>query len=65
MGGVGPATIPPARGFPFEVVAEDKWGYKWCKWVTEIELIDDLDYRGFWEERGYNVDGDVQGPKRG
>lgn len=54
--------IPPERGFPFMVVAEDKWGYKWCKWVTEIELSDDEFYRGFWESRGYARDGDLRKP---
>ncbi len=47
-------TIPPERGFPFELVAESKWGYKWIKWITEIELSDDENYRGFWESRGYS-----------
>jgi DMSO/TMAO reductase YedYZ molybdopterin-dependent catalytic subunit len=55
-------VLPPERGFPFQVVAESKWGYKWVKWVTKIELSDDTDYRGYWEERGYNNDGDVDGP---
>jgi DMSO/TMAO reductase YedYZ molybdopterin-dependent catalytic subunit len=55
-------VLPPERGFPFQVVAESKWGYKWVKWVTKIELSNDTDYRGFWEERGYNNDGDVEGP---
>jgi DMSO/TMAO reductase YedYZ molybdopterin-dependent catalytic subunit len=54
--------LPPERGFPFQVVAESKWGYKWVKWVTKIELSDDTDYRGYWEERGYNNDGDIEGP---
>ena len=52
-------TIPPERGFPFHLVAESKWGYKWAKWVTEIELSDDTNYRGYWEERGYSNDGDL------
>jgi DMSO/TMAO reductase YedYZ molybdopterin-dependent catalytic subunit len=43
-------------------VAESKWGYKWVKWVTKIELSDDAEYRGFWEERGYNNGGDIDGP---
>ncbi len=55
-------VLPPERGFPFQVVAESKWGYKWVKWVTKIELSDDTNYRGYWEERGYNNDGDVDGP---
>lgn len=52
-------TLPPERGFPFELVAESKWGYKWEKWVTQIELSDDVNYRGYWEERGYSNSGDL------
>jgi hypothetical protein len=57
-------TLPPERGFPFQLVAEDKWGYKWAKWVTKIELSDDPQFRGYWEARGYNQDGSLSGPKR-
>ncbi len=46
-------TLPPERGFPFQLVAESKWGYKWIKWITTIELSDNEDFRGFWESRGY------------
>ena len=52
-------TIPPERGFPFQLVAESKWGYKWIKWLTKIELSDDVNYRGFWESRGYANEGDL------
>ena len=52
-------TIPPERGFPFELVAESKWGYKWIKWITEIELSDDVNYKGYWEQRGYSNSGDL------
>jgi DMSO/TMAO reductase YedYZ molybdopterin-dependent catalytic subunit len=55
-------TLPQERGFPFQVVAEDKWGYKWAKWVTDIELSDNPEYRGYWESRGYNNNGDHSGP---
>jgi len=51
--------LPPERGFPFQLVAESKWGYKWAKWITEIELSDDVDYRGYWESRGYSNIGDL------
>ncbi len=47
-------TLPPERGFPFQLVAESKWGYKWIKWVVEIEITNDEDYRGYWESRGYS-----------
>jgi DMSO/TMAO reductase YedYZ molybdopterin-dependent catalytic subunit len=49
--------LPPERGFPFQVVAEDRWGYKWAKWVTSIEVSNNEKYRGYWESRGYSNDG--------
>jgi len=52
-------TIPAERGYPFMLVAEDKWGYKWIKWITKIELSDDENYRGYWEKRGYSDSGDL------
>jgi DMSO/TMAO reductase YedYZ molybdopterin-dependent catalytic subunit len=52
-------TIPPERGFPFQLVAESKWGYKWIKWITSIELSDDTNYRGYWESRGYSNNADL------
>jgi DMSO/TMAO reductase YedYZ molybdopterin-dependent catalytic subunit len=57
--GMNGVTIPPERGFPFQLVAEEKWGYKWIKWVTKIELSDDTSYRGYWESRGYSNEGDL------
>ncbi len=49
-------ALPAERGFPFQVVAEDRWGYKWVKWVTSIEVSNDEDFRGYWEKRGYDND---------
>ena len=46
-------TIPLERGFPFELVAESQYGYKWIKWITKIELTDNPNYLGYWESRGY------------
>lgn len=54
-------TLPPERGFPLQLVAEDKYGYKWAKWIVRIELSDSP-YRGYWEEFGYNNIADVGGP---
>jgi DMSO/TMAO reductase YedYZ molybdopterin-dependent catalytic subunit len=53
-------VLPPQRGAPFQLVAESKLGYKWIKWITEIELSDDADYRGYWERRGYSNDADLR-----
>jgi len=50
--------LPPKRGFPFQLVAESKWGYKWIKWITSIELSDQ-GYYGYWESRGYSNEGDL------
>ncbi len=52
-------VLPPARGFPFHLVAESKWGYKWIRWITGIELSDDINYRGYWESRGYSNSADL------
>lgn len=52
-------VLPPERGFPFQLVAEDKWGYKWIKWITKIEVSDNEEYRGYWEERGFSNEGDL------
>jgi len=55
-------TLPPERGFPFQVVAESKFGYKWSKWITRIEVSDNENFRGYWESDGYNNNGDAGGP---
>ena len=47
-------TLTPATGYPFILVSEDKWGYKWIKWITKIELSENEDFRGYWESRGYS-----------
>jgi len=53
------ATLPPERGFPFQLVAESKWGYKWIKWINRIELSDNPNYQGYWESRGYSTSGNL------
>jgi DMSO/TMAO reductase YedYZ molybdopterin-dependent catalytic subunit len=46
-------TLPTEVGFPFQLVAESQYGYKWIKWLTSIEVSNDSSYLGFWESRGY------------
>ena len=41
------------------LVAESKWGYKWIKWVTKIEVSNNTTYKGYWESRGYSDTGDI------
>jgi DMSO/TMAO reductase YedYZ molybdopterin-dependent catalytic subunit len=52
-------TLPAERGFPFQLVTQGKWGYKWIKWITKIELSEDTNYRGYWEQKGYSNDGNL------
>jgi DMSO/TMAO reductase YedYZ molybdopterin-dependent catalytic subunit len=52
-------TLPPERGFPFQLVAEIKYGYKWIKWTTRIEVSNDTNYRGYWEGYGYDNNADL------
>ncbi|MFH1511819.1 MAG: molybdopterin-dependent oxidoreductase [Bacillota bacterium] len=56
--------LPPEMGYPFIVVAEDKYGYKWARWVSSITLSDDADYKGFWENLGYSNDASADGSAR-
>lgn len=52
-------TLTSETGYPFILVAEDKWGYKWAKWITKIEISDNKNFRGYWEGRGYSNDADL------
>jgi DMSO/TMAO reductase YedYZ molybdopterin-dependent catalytic subunit len=54
-------TLPPDRGFPLQLVAESKYGYKWAKWIVHIEVVNSS-YKGYWESRGYSNKGDFGGP---
>lgn len=53
---VNNVTLPPQEGFPLQLVAEGKLGYKWIKWVTTIEVSNDTNFRGYWESNGYSND---------
>ncbi len=57
-------ALPPEMGYPFIFVAEDKWGYKWARWVSRIELSDDTNYKGYWESNGYSNEGDLSQSSR-
>lgn len=55
-------TIPKENGFPFVLIGENKWGYKWIKWLNRIELSNEKDYRGYWESRGYSNKANLNEP---
>ncbi|HWQ96918.1 MAG TPA: molybdopterin-dependent oxidoreductase [Clostridia bacterium] len=58
-------ALPPEMGYPFIFVAEEKWGYKWARWVNRIELSSDESYQGYWESNGYSNDADLGKPSFG
>jgi DMSO/TMAO reductase YedYZ molybdopterin-dependent catalytic subunit len=51
--GINDVTLPADRGFPLQLVAKSRYGYKWAKWITRIEVMD-REVRGYWESRGYS-----------
>jgi DMSO/TMAO reductase YedYZ molybdopterin-dependent catalytic subunit len=59
--GLNDVTLPADRGFPLQLVAESKYGYKWAKWVVEMEVISEPEL-GFWESSGYSDTADVGTP---
>ena len=56
--GLNDVTLPPDRGFPLQLVAGSKYGYKWAKWIVGIEVIKGPEL-GYWESRGYSDSADV------
>jgi DMSO/TMAO reductase YedYZ molybdopterin-dependent catalytic subunit len=56
--GINDVTLPPERGFPLQLVAKNKYGFKWAKWITGIEVMD-RDVKGYWESRGYSNSANV------
>ncbi|VVB65274.1 Sulfoxide reductase catalytic subunit YedY [uncultured archaeon] len=51
--GINDVTLPPERGFPLQLVAKNRYGYKWAKWITKIEVTD-TEVKGYWESMGYS-----------
>ncbi|CAN5445020.1 hypothetical protein BH10ACT1_BH10ACT1_15620 [soil metagenome] len=46
------------HGGPVRLYVAPMYGYKSLKWLETIEVVDEL-VPGYWEERGYDVDGFV------
>ena len=42
---------------PTQMVVPGKYGYKWIKYLIQIEVVD-YDYLGTWESKGYSDDAD-------
>jgi len=52
--------LPDVRGFPFQLAAESKLGYKWIRWVSRLEVSASTNYLGHWEVRGYSNSADAE-----
>jgi len=58
---VNNVTLPATTGWPFMLIAQNQYGYKWIKWVTEIDASNDSSYQGYWESRGYPNNATING----
>ncbi len=54
--------IPPENGFPLRLVIPRMYGYKGVKWIERIVFTENQEI-GYWEQRGYPVDGSIPGLK--
>jgi DMSO/TMAO reductase YedYZ molybdopterin-dependent catalytic subunit len=46
--------LPLDHGFPVRMASDGKYGYKWPKWLREVEVVD-YDHRGHYEgKRGWS-----------
>lgn len=45
--------LPVANGFPLRVHIPDRYGMKQPKWITSIEVVDELG-EGYWVRRGWS-----------
>lgn len=50
--------LTPEHGWPVRLVLPHLYGWKGPKWVGAIDYHRDVE-RGFWEQRGYHLTGDV------
>jgi len=57
--GVNGEPIEPDYGGPLRMVIPNLWGYKSCKWLGEIDFIDQME-GGYWEDRGYTRSGMIE-----
>jgi DMSO/TMAO reductase YedYZ molybdopterin-dependent catalytic subunit len=53
---LGKGAVPSEHGGPVRMLVAPMYGYKSCKWLSEIRLIPKL-VPGFWEQNGYDQDG--------
>jgi len=56
--GMNGKILPRGHGFPLRALVPGHWGETNAKWLTEIEITDEL-VDGYWETRGWEGTGPV------
>jgi hypothetical protein len=59
--GMNGVPLPLDQGYPLRVVAPNELGYKWVKWVYQIQIVG-YAYRGYWESRGWSNNAQIAPP---
>jgi DMSO/TMAO reductase YedYZ molybdopterin-dependent catalytic subunit len=54
--------LSPENGFPLRLIIPRMYAYKGVKWVEKI-VFTEMQEAGYWEHRGYSVDGSIPGLK--
>ena len=57
------APLAPEHGGPLRLVVPKRYGWKSAKWVNGLEFME-KDAPGFWEARGYHMEGDPSKEQR-
>jgi DMSO/TMAO reductase YedYZ molybdopterin-dependent catalytic subunit len=52
------ATLPTEHGFPLRAIVPGIYGMMNAKWITDIEVTDQV-YLGYWQERGWTNDAGI------
>ncbi|HUK27803.1 MAG TPA: molybdopterin-dependent oxidoreductase [Candidatus Acidoferrales bacterium] len=52
-------SLPPEHGFPLRAIVPGIYGMMNAKWVTDIEVSDQV-YLGYWQERGWSNDARIK-----
>src|SRR5208283_2783678 len=53
------APLPNEHGFPLRAILPGIYGMMNAKWITEIEVVDQV-YLGYWQERGWSNDARIK-----
>jgi len=51
-------VLSHSDGYPYRLVVPCKYGYKWVKRITEIEVVD-YDHKGTYESMGYSDEANI------